>query len=125
MGKLNFLETRQPFGITLQFTGRFTRSKSALGDATMIANIADADVEDRLQELYAEDADWNSILRQLSEGATAKQVKRSEFLARFDGEGVVASQGRRHPRLGRVGPEDRKEAFGQIHLFPRHTSSRH
>jgi len=86
MGKLNFLETRQPFGITLQFTGRFTRSKSALGDATMIANIADADVEDRLQELYAEDADWNSILRQLSEGATAKQVKRSEFLARFDGD---------------------------------------
>jgi hypothetical protein len=49
----------------------------------MIANIADADVEDALRELYAEDANWNTILRRLSEGATGRQVQRSEFIEGF------------------------------------------
>lgn len=76
-------DPHKSLAITLQFTGRFTRSKSSLGDATMIANIADPGVADALRELYAEDADWNILLRELSEGATGRQAKRSELLDAF------------------------------------------
>jgi superfamily II DNA or RNA helicase len=43
--------------VTLQFIGRFTRARSDLGDATVIANIAHDDVSDTLRGLYAEDAE--------------------------------------------------------------------
>jgi superfamily II DNA or RNA helicase len=69
--------------ITLQFTGRFTRSHPGIGEATMVANIADELVEESLRALYAENADWNVLLRQLSEGATGRHVKRTDFLTRF------------------------------------------
>ena len=69
--------------ITLQFTGRFTRTKSTIGDATVVVNIYDPAVDDALKELYAEDANWNYILRRLSEGATGKQVEKQEFIESF------------------------------------------
>lgn len=69
--------------ITLQFMGRFTRVQDGLGDATVVANIADAEVEASLQELYAEDADWNYLLRHLSEGANTRHARRSAFLQGF------------------------------------------
>ena len=76
-------DMHKSLAITLQFTGRFTRASDQLGDATMIANIADAKVEESLRELYAEDPDWNLLIRVLSEGATGKQLKRSDFLDAF------------------------------------------
>ena len=76
-------DMHKSLAITLQFMGRFTRTKRSIGDATVIANIADAEVEESLRDLYAEDADWNVLLRRLSEGATNRQVRRSEFLAGF------------------------------------------
>lgn len=69
--------------ITLQFTGRFTRTKGTIGDATVVVNTYDPAVDNALKELYAEDADWNHILRRLSEGATGKQVEKQEFLESF------------------------------------------
>jgi len=69
--------------ITLQFTGRFTRTKPNIGSATVVANIANPGVEEALKDLYAEDADWNSLLRNLSEGATVKQEKLSQFFEGF------------------------------------------
>ena len=71
--------------ITLQFTGRFTRVKSgaAIGEATMIANRASIDVQRHLRALYAEDADWNAVIRDLSHGATGEQEQTSEFLQTF------------------------------------------
>ncbi len=69
--------------ITLQFTGRFTRVKPQIGEATVIANLGDAEVPKVLRSLYAEDADWNSVLRDLSRGATGKHGRRSEFLRGF------------------------------------------
>jgi hypothetical protein len=68
----------------------------------MIANVADADVEESLRELYAEDADWNLVLRQLSEGATGKQAKRSEFLARFNGDPLDISVQNIFPAMSTV-----------------------
>lgn len=77
-------DPHKSLAITLQFTGRFTRTRPDLGDATMIANIADPGVGEALRDLYAEDADWNALLRDLSEGANTRQARRSEFLDAFE-----------------------------------------
>lgn len=77
-------DVHKSLAVTLQYTGRFTRSKAALGEAKVIANLADIKVQEALQNLYAETADWNVLLRELSEGATGKQVRDSDFFREFD-----------------------------------------
>ena len=69
--------------ITLQFTGRFTRDSENIGNATVIANIEQSDIDDALRSLYAEDADWNYLLKILSEAKTSRQLKRAEVLEGF------------------------------------------
>lgn len=77
-------DMHKSLAITLQFTGRFTRTRADLGDATMVANVAGAKVEESLRTLYAEDADWNVVLRDLSAGATGRQARRADLLRGFD-----------------------------------------
>ena len=77
-------DLHKSLAVTIQFAGRFTRAERHLGTATIIANAADADVEEALEDLYSKDADWNSILHRESEGATSKQYRRSEFNRGFD-----------------------------------------
>jgi superfamily II DNA or RNA helicase len=76
-------DKHKSLAITLQFVGRFTRSLSTVGDATVIANIADEAISNALRNLYAEDADWNFLLKMLSEAATGRARKRNEVLAGF------------------------------------------
>ncbi len=77
-------DVHKSLAITLQFTGRFTRTAGgALGDATMVANAADVDVSNRLRELYSEDADWNRIIQKLGEEAVGRRLAQSEFLDSF------------------------------------------
>ena len=76
-------ELHKSLAITLQFTGRFTRSKPALGNATVVANLADVQVQKALRGLYAEDADWNVLLRDLSTGAVGGQQRFSAFVQDF------------------------------------------
>lgn len=72
-----FHDIRQSLPITLQFVGRFTRTKydEELGSATIIANLADIEVNHELDELYARDPDWNEILPLLSETKTQKEIE--------------------------------------------------
>ncbi len=76
-------DTHKSLAITLQFTGRFTRTLSDVGDATVITNLAAPGVEEALEALYAQDADWNVLLRRLSEGAMKKQIERADFMRGF------------------------------------------
>lgn len=76
-------DAHKSLAITLQFIGRFTRTTSTVGNATVIANIANSGVEKALRELYAEDADWNQLLQQISTGATGRQAAQAEFLSDF------------------------------------------
>jgi alpha-tubulin suppressor-like RCC1 family protein len=62
--------------VTLQFVGRFTRIRTDLGDATVIANIAHDNVAAALQSLYAEDADWNAILSVVGAKLTEREERR-------------------------------------------------
>lgn len=80
-----FHDIRQSLPITLQFVGRFTRTKfdEDLGNATMIANLADLNVSEELEDLYASDPDWNLILPILSEGRTQKEIDLYNFIQGF------------------------------------------
>lgn len=70
--------------ITLQFIGRFARSKEDLGVAKVIANIADINVMDSLKELYEKDADWNTLLPIKSEKNIQEKLSLQELIAGFD-----------------------------------------
>jgi superfamily II DNA or RNA helicase len=78
--------------VTLQFVGRFTRARSDLGDATVIANIAHDDISDTLRGLYAEDADWNHLLSVVGEKRTEREERREARLP--DGHPVPAHEHR-------------------------------
>lgn len=74
-------DTHKSLAILLQFTGRFTRSSAAsIGDATVIANIAEQDVSSALERLYSEDADWNQLLSEFSSDAARSHSSLIEFL---------------------------------------------
>ncbi len=118
-------DPHKSLAVTLQFTGRFTRTRSDLGDATMIANIADPKVEDSLRDLYAEDADWNVILRDLSEGANKRHAKRSEFMDAFQNLPETVSLRNIFPKMSTVvfrtattkwRPERAEAAMGNIEI---------
>lgn len=82
-------DLHKSLAVTLQFIGRFARALSAVGEATVVANIVSPDVEGSLRTLYAEDSDWNQLLRILTDESTAREVKRAGFLSEFSGAKVV------------------------------------
>ena len=75
-------DTHKSLAVLLQFTGRFTRTAgSTIGDATVVANIADQDVSAGLERLYSEDADWNTLLAEMSSDAVREHRELVEFLS--------------------------------------------
>jgi superfamily II DNA or RNA helicase len=78
-------DMHKSLGITLQFTGRFTRNTNfRIGDATMVANIANPDVDKKVKSLYSEDADWNTLLRNRSTSEVEGKINLEEFISSFD-----------------------------------------
>ncbi len=69
--------------VTLQFIGRFTRVREDLGDATVIANVAVDDVNERLKALYTEDADWNHLLSVAGHTNTERERRREDVFSGF------------------------------------------
>ena len=70
--------------ITLQFLGRFTRAESdQLGDASVVVNRPDPEYDETLRDLYADDADWNQVIRELAQNATGAEQRISDFEAGF------------------------------------------
>ncbi|MDZ4178692.1 MAG: DEAD/DEAH box helicase family protein [Coriobacteriia bacterium] len=77
-------DAHKSLGVTLQFVGRFARTGDAtLGEATVVVGRPDRDFDPQLRSLYAEDADWNRIIRDLSATAVGEQQEESEFEAAF------------------------------------------
>lgn len=78
-------DIKKSLPITLQFTGRFTRTKydSNLGKAAFIANIADLNVSGALEDLYSSDADWNELLADFSSASINEEIEYKSFLDGF------------------------------------------
>ena len=80
-------DTRQSIPVTLQFVGRFTRvaSKDALlGEASFVANIANAPVKKELEDMYSQDADWNILLPEMNDQLTEDEIDFSTFISSFN-----------------------------------------
>ncbi|TQR14736.1 DEAD/DEAH box helicase [Psychrobacillus soli] len=78
-------DIKKSLPVTLQFTGRFTRTKydSNLGKAAFIANIADLNVSGALEDLYSSDADWNELLADYSSAYIDDEMEYKSFLEGF------------------------------------------
>ncbi len=79
--------------ITLQFIGRFTRtsSSSKIDDATAIVNIADPGIESNLKQLYSQDAEWDIVLRRLSEDRIGKEIDLQKIIDSLKAKGDLHS----------------------------------
>lgn len=74
-------DAHKSLSVLLQFTGRFTRTAgTSVGDATVVANIADLRVSAALERLYSEDADWNYLLSEFSSQAVKEHKELIDFL---------------------------------------------
>lgn len=51
-----------------------------IGQASVVMNVADPNVEGELQHLYSTDADWDNVLRRLSEGRIAREIRLQEVV---------------------------------------------
>lgn len=78
-----FHDIRKSLAVTLQLAGRFTRSRSDLGDPVFIANTAVVDVTEELRALYSQDPDWNLLLPELSSTVIEQEVASQEFFRGF------------------------------------------
>lgn len=74
-------DPQKSLGVTLQFVGRFARTSNSgsFGEAAMFVARHEIELDRRLRTLYAEDSDWNLILRNLSEAAAEDQQQVSDF----------------------------------------------
>ena len=80
-----FHDIRKSLPVTLQFAGRFTRTSrdANLGRASFIANLADVDVQQELNNLYEEDADWNILLANANDNRVESQEEYKQVLDGF------------------------------------------
>ncbi|ASP35468.1 DEAD/DEAH box helicase [Labrenzia sp. VG12] len=75
-------DTHKSLAVTLQFVGRFTRkgNESEIGEATVVTNIADQKAETKLADLYAEGADWDRLIKRLSEDRIEKELRLQDIV---------------------------------------------
>jgi superfamily II DNA or RNA helicase len=71
--------------ITIQFIGRFARTQTNLGEASVVANIVDDDISEALEELYSQDSDWNKILKNTSDERIGREVELQRLARGFTG----------------------------------------
>ena len=79
-----FHDIRKSLAVTLQLAGRFTRTRTDLGDPVFIANTALIDVREELQKLYSQDPDWNVLLPEMSAAAINQELSSQEFFRGFE-----------------------------------------
>lgn len=80
-----FHDIRKSLPVTLQFAGRFTRTSrdADLGNASFVANLADVAVQQEMDNLYEEDADWNNLLANANDNRVKNQEEYKQLLDGF------------------------------------------
>lgn len=86
-------DPHKSINIMLQFTGRFTRTATNVGDAKFVANIANANVNESLDELYKEDSDWNNIVSDISHTKITDEKEYQDFRAAFSDDSKLLDLG--------------------------------
>ena len=77
-------DPHKSLAITLQFVGRFARvGGEDLGAASVFVPRQFGDLDDRLRRLYGEDADWNTLIRDLTQAEVDQQRELSDFERSF------------------------------------------
>jgi superfamily II DNA or RNA helicase len=77
-------DPHKSLAVTLQFIGRFARvGGDELGDASVFVPRPTGDIDDRLRRLYGEDADWNILIRDLSQTEVDLERERTDFEVGF------------------------------------------
>ena len=69
----------------MQFIGRFARTQANLGDASVVANIVDDDINEALEDLYTQDSDWNNILKNVSDEKIGREMEFQKLAQGFTG----------------------------------------
>jgi superfamily II DNA or RNA helicase len=87
-------DNHKSLAITLQFIGRFTRKgdPNKIGEATVVTNIADPEAEKKLADLYAEGADWDRIIKRLSEERIDEELRLQDVVYGLKAEGTLHDQ---------------------------------
>ncbi len=78
--------------ITLQFIGRFTRKAENVGDAAVVVNIADPKTQKSLEKLYAQGADWDELIKRLSEDRIERELNLQEVIENLKENGDLSKQ---------------------------------
>lgn len=121
-------DPQKSLGVTLQFIGRFARKSSTgvHGHASAFVARSEIEVDKRLRTLYAEDSDWNLILRNLTEAAVGDQQDVSDFEHGFTSLPEEVTLRSLLPKLSTVvyqapsenwEPQNIVEFFGEDNLF--------
>jgi superfamily II DNA or RNA helicase len=77
-------DPHKSLAVTLQFVGRFTRvGGEKLGEASVLVPRVRGVLDERLRRLYGEDADWNTVVRDLTHAEVEYEQARTEFEAGF------------------------------------------
>ncbi|CAI0849553.1 DEAD/DEAH box helicase [Serratia grimesii] len=86
-------DPHKSINVMLQFTGRFTRNTAGVGDAKFVANIANVDVGESLDELYREDSDWNVLISNISSRKIQDEKDYENFKSGFSNPGKLLELG--------------------------------
>lgn len=86
-------DTHKSLAVALQFIGRFTRTgpKEKIGEASVVINIADPNVEAKLADLYAEGADWDLLIKRMSEDRIAQELRLQDVIVALKENGNLHS----------------------------------
>ncbi len=96
-------DPQKSLAVTLQFVGRFTRSgDESLGEASAFVPLQVIGVDERLRKLYGEDADWNSVLCDLTERHVGGARERTDFERAFGSLPREVAIRSIHPKMSAV-----------------------
>jgi superfamily II DNA or RNA helicase len=96
-------DPQKSLGVTLQFIGRFTRTGgAALGEASAFVPLQVTGIDERLRKLYGEDADWNEVIRDLTERGVGREKDRSDFERGFGSLPREVAMRSIHPKMSTV-----------------------
>jgi superfamily II DNA or RNA helicase len=87
-------DTHKSLAVTLQFIGRITRKGvvGEVGEASVVTNIANPEAEAKLAELYAEGAEWDRIIKRLSEDRIDQELRLQDVVLGLKESGDLGTQ---------------------------------